>query len=118
MELCKNVSEPDGYRIMRNLKKRNSVKMGSIKNSGKGTWTDRNPGVLSNRRSPVAGTEKRVERPQKHRDGRKNNPKRWDRKKRVSVLYQQPKGRCGIVQPGSKGTLECGKYALAFRRDI
>ena len=45
--------------------------MGSIKNSGKGTWTDRNPGVLSNRRSPVAGTEKRVERPQKHRDGRK-----------------------------------------------
>ena len=45
----------------------------------------------------------------------KNNPKRWHGKKRAAVLYQQSKGRCGIVQPGSKGTSECGKYALAFR---
>ena len=58
------------------------------KNSGKGTWTDRNPGVLSNGRNPMAGTEKRMERTQKQRDGRKNNTKRWQGKKRVSVLYQ------------------------------
>ena len=38
----------------------------------------------------------------------------WEWKKKQS----KNKGRCGIVQPGSKGTLECGKYALAFRRDI
>ncbi len=75
----KNLYEDIRLFLNEESEKRNSAKMGSIKNSGKGTWTDRNR---------VAGTEKRVERPQKHRSGRKNNPKRWNRKKRVSVLYQ------------------------------
>jgi len=50
----KNLYEDIRLFLNEESEKRNSAKMGSIKNSGKGTWTDRNR---------VAGTEKRVERP-------------------------------------------------------
>ena len=66
----------------------------------------------------VVELQKGVERAEKYRYGREKHPKRWYRKERIPIFYQQFEGRYRIIFQGGTWSLECGKYALASRCDL
>lgn len=64
-------------------------RMGVTKNAGKGTWSDRDKGVLSNRRYPVANSEERVERLKKYPCGKKNAGKSGEKNCGIPIFHKQ-----------------------------
>ena len=66
----------------------------------------------------MTGEEKRMERPEKYRDGRKDHHQGGGSKKGIPVLYQQFERKYRTVQPCGKRPLECREHALAFGCDI
>ena len=66
----------------------------------------------------VVELQKGVERAEKYRYGREKHPKRWYRKERIPIFYQQLEGRYWIIFQSGAWLLEFGKYALASRCDL
>ncbi len=58
-------------------------------------------------------TEKRLERAEKHSDGKKKHRKEWEKGNGIPVFYQQPKRRHRNHKPCSKRPLEHREHALA-----
>ena len=66
----------------------------------------------------MAGTEKRLERAEKHSNGEEKYREGWGRENRMPVLYQQPERKHRANEPGDKGPLECREHALAIGRNV
>ena len=58
-------------------------------------------------------TEKRLERAEKHSDGKKKHGKEWEKENGIPLFYQLPKRGHGNHKPGSKRALEHREHALA-----
>ena len=59
--------------------------------------------MLPDRGHPLDESEETAEKPEKHRNGKENHPKRRNRKGGMPTLHQQPCGRHWPVQPCRKG---------------